>query len=205
MKRKPLVLLLLLALIAAGVVVFRPKPAPPPVRLHPTLRQVAQAETAVAGLGRAAAGPGRKPRALRLSENDLNVYLAGSRSARTLLASRGIEAVQIVLREPANVVVHATVRVRSQSQNIQIAGSLAPDPKTGLRFTASQAQVGSLPLPAAAITAEAQALAAHFSRRLPIKVQSVSVQKTDLVLVGLPVTVRSPQTASPQSKSPGRH
>ncbi|MGI4787907.1 MAG: hypothetical protein ACRYFS_03550 [Janthinobacterium lividum] len=209
LKRKiPLILLLFLGLIVAAWIVLRPKPAPAPVLLIPTPRRLAQAETHIAELGKAVSNPGpnlkHNPRTLRLSENDLNVYLAGSKSVRKLLASRGVEAVQIVLAEPANVIVHATVRVNSHPQNIQIDGSLEPDPKTGLRFRASSAQVGSLPLPPSVVTAQANALAAHFTSQLhrsfSISVQSVSVQKKDLVIVGLPIAA-----ASPQSVSPARH
>ena len=199
-------LLLLIVGVALGLwMVLRSPPAPPPAVLHPTPRRLAQAETHLAGLDRAA--PGLGPRTLRLSEDDLNVYLAGSRPARKLLAAHGVQAVQLVLREPADVIVHATVRVHNHAQNIQVSGALAPDTKTGLRFTADAARVGSFPLPAPVVTAEANALAAHFSdqfqRRLALSVQSVRVQKKDLVIVGLPISIPT-AAASPQSKSPGR-
>ena len=179
-------------------IVLSHKPASPPVLLHPTSRQLAQAENHIAGVGQAVSGTGRNPRTLRLSENDLNVYLAGSPPARKLLAAHGVQAVQIVLVEPAGLIIHAAVRIRSHSQNIQIGGALAPDPKTGLRFTATQVRIGRFPLPPSVVTAEANALAARFLRRLPMNVQNVCVQKNDLVIVGLPMK------ASPQSKSPGR-
>jgi len=204
------------ALIALGLLLFgsgawlllRPAPAPPPVILRPTARQVAETQKHLDVLGKAVSKPGTGPRTLRLSENDINVALAGSPSLKKLLTAHGVKAVQIVLQEPNRVVVHASATVRGHVQNIQISGALAPDPKLGVRFTATNAQVGSLPLPAPIVTAEANGLAAHFSRQLlshfSISVQGVYVQKKDLVIVGIP-TQTPPTAASPPTASPGRH
>jgi hypothetical protein len=208
--RKPikitLLLVLTLGLGGAAWVALRPPPSPPPVRLHPTAHQFDQAEKRLTEAGQAVSIPrtssrtrlAASPRTLRLSESDLNVYLAGSPTARKILAAHGVTAVQIVLREPAEVIVHAAVVIHGHAQNIELRGTLTPDPKVGLHFTASGARVGRWPLPAPVVTAEANALAARFLRRLPMKVQTVCVQKQDLVIVGLPIT------ASPQSKSPAR-
>lgn len=198
------VLLGLLAACGAGWMLLRPAPAPPPVALHPTARQAAQTQQRLASLGQAVAHPKPGPRTLRLSETDLNVTLASNKSVHQLLTKRGVEAVQIVLQEPDAVVLHAAVRVQGQTQNVQISGTLSPDPKTGLRFAASAAQAGRFPLPPALINAQANQLAARFSQpllsRLSLTIQSVSVQKKDLILTCLPTA-----QASPLSASPARH
>jgi len=208
-KQKAALIALGLLLIAGCAWFFlRPSPAPPPVMLRPTAHQVAETQKHLDVLGKAVAKPGTGPRTLRLSENDINVALAGSPSIKKLLTAHGVKAVQIVLQEPGRVVIHASATVRGQVQNIQISGALAPDPKLGVRFTAANAQVGSLPLPAPIVTAEANGLAAHFSRQLlshfSLSVQGVYVQKKDLVIVGIP-TQSASTPASPPTASPGRH
>jgi hypothetical protein len=209
LKRNLVILLIIAVLGGCAWLLLRPKPAPAPVMLHPTTRQVADTQKRLTGLEQAASKPGTSPRTLRLSENDLNVALAGSRPLQKLLASHGVQAVQIVLREPDSVIIHAAATVRGQTRNVQISGTLAPDPKTGLRFIASGAQVGSLPLPASVVTAEAGSLASHFARQLlrrrAFSVQSVLVQKKELVIVGIPTPLLPLPSASPQSASPGRH
>lgn len=181
----------------------RPSPAPPPVVLHPSAKQVAETQQHLAKLDQAVSRPAPGPRTLRLSENDLNVTLAENKSVRKLLASRGVQAVQIVFEEP-NVVLHASIRIQGHTQNVQIRGTLLSDPRTGIRFAASSAQAGRFPLPPALITAQANQLAARLSgpvlSRLSLTIQSVAVEKKDLVLVGVPRA-----TASPQSASPVRH
>ena len=182
MKRSPLLVLLLVVVLGVGAwLLLRPKPVPPPVLLHPTARQVAETQKHLDTLGKAAAKPGTSPRTLRLSENDINVALAASPTVKKLLAAHGVKAVQIVLQEPDGVVVHASATVEGRTRNIQISGAMVPDPKLGVRFTASSAQVGSLPLPAALVTAETDKLAAHFARqflsRTSLSVQGVYVQK----------------------------
>jgi len=236
LKSKPALLALLLVLPAASALLFlrRPPPVPPPVVLHPTARQAAQAQRHIEGLqrelqqdaappeeapqGRSKKGGSKKawlapprPRTLRLSEEDLNVYLASNRTARKMLAARGVRAVQLVLSEPANLSIHAAVTVNGRAQNVQFDGALAPDSKLGLRYTATHAQVGRFSLPPAAVTAQANALAARLARqmhgRLPLAVQSIQVQGKTLVIMGIPVsrakgTPRAP--ASPPPVSPAR-
>ena len=202
------ILLGLFAAGGAGWLLLRPAPAPPPVVLHPTARQVTQTQQRLAGLNQAATKPQPGPRILRLSETDLNVTLASNKSVHQLLTKRGVEAVQIVLGEPNAVVLHAAVRVQGHVQNVQISGTLSPDPKTGLRFTATGAQAGRVPLPAALVNAQANQLAARFSQpllsRLSLTIQSVSVQKKDLILTCAPA-LKLPVKASPRSASPARH
>lgn len=218
MKRKPVffALLFVLAVVSALLLLRRPPPVPPPVVLRPTSRQAAQAQSDMESLQREwqpeASPPqqvpkshvGRtqsliRPRTLRLSEEDLNVYLASNRVARRMLAARGIKTVQIVLSEPAGLTLRAAVIVNKRTQNVQIDGSLAPDSKAGIRFTATRAQVGRFPLPAAVVTAQANAQVARFVRqmhgRLPLLVQSVGVQGRMLVLIGIPLrqAERSPR------------
>ena len=191
-----------LIVLSLGWFFLRPGPAPPPVALRPTARQVADTQKHLDALGKTVSKPGTGPRTLRLSENDINVALASSPSLKKLLTAHGVKAVQVVLQEPDSVVVHASATVQGHVQNIQISGAVAPDPKLGVRFTATSAQVGSLPLPPALVTSEANGLAARFSRQLlshfSLSVQGVYVQGKNLVIVGLP-------TASPQGASPGRH
>ena len=180
---------------------LRPAPAPPPVVLHPTALQATETQQHLAALSQAAGRPALGPRTLRLSENDLNITLASNKSVHQLLAKRGVEAVQIVLQEPDTIVLHAAVRVQGRVQNVQISGTLSPDPKTGIRFAASAAQAGRFPLPGALVNAQANQLTARFSKpllsRLSLTVQSVSVQKKDLVLTCAPIMAASPQGASP--------
>lgn len=211
-KRNASLIVLLLAFCFGAWLLLRPKPAPPPVLLHPTAHQVAETEKHLNALSQTAAKPGRRPRTLRLSEQDINVALAGSRPLQTLLTAHGVHAVQIVLSEPRRVTIHATAAVHGQTQNIQIDGTLAPDPKTGLRFVASGAQVGSLPLPAPLVSAEAGHLADHFARqflrRASLSVQEVYVQKDALVIVGIPTASAAPASAAPAfppTASPARH
>lgn len=197
-------LLGLLAAAGAAWLLLRPAPAPPPVVLRPTPAQVAQTEQHFAKLKDVVVQAKSGPRTLRVSETDLNITLAANKSVHKLLVSRGVEAVQIVLQEPNRMVIHASVRVQGHPENIQISGVLSPDPKTGLRFTARGAQAGRFPLPQTLVNAQANQLAARFSRpflsRLALTVQSVSVNKKDLVVVGIPAA-----KASPQSTSPVRH
>ena len=93
-----------------------------------------------------------------------------------MLAARGVQTVQLVLAEPANLTIHAAVTLKGRAENVQLDGSLAPDAKTGLRFTAAHAQVGRLPMPPSMVTAQADALAAGLLKkvhgRLPLAVQA---------------------------------
>ena len=206
MKRKLIILLLLAAAAGLGWFLLRPSPAPPPVVLKPTVHQVAETQKHLDVLGKTVAAPGNGPRTLRLSENDINVALASNPALKKLLTAHGVKNVQVVLQEPDSEIIHASAAVRGQTQNVQVSGTLAPDPKTGLRFTATSAEVGSLPLPPGVVTSEASGLANHFARQLlshfSLSVQGVYVEKKDLVSVGLPS--QSPAAASPQSASPAR-
>lgn len=208
-KRKAVLVVLGLLLFGGlGWFLLRPAPAPPPVVLRPTAHQVAEAQKHLDVLGKAVSRPGTNPRTLRLSENDINVALAGNPSLKKLLAAHGVKAVQVVLQEPDGIIIHASAAMQGQVKNIQISGSVTPDPKLGVRFTAAGAQVGSLPLPAALVTSEANGLATHFSRQLlshvSLSVQGVYVQKKVLVIVGVP-SHSTPAAASPRLASPARH
>ena len=225
MKRKPILLTLLAVLVAGSALLLgrRPPAVPPPAALRPTPLQAAQVQRHLDVLQRQlqpdpapppVTAPSRrpappKPRTLRLTEEDLNVTLAGNKSARKMLAARGVKAVQVILSEPAHLTVRATVLVKGRAQNIQLDGTLAADPKIGLRYTATHAQVGRFPLPPTAVTAQADALAARLSGQmrghLPLIVQSVRVQGKTLVLTGLlarRARIRPPAPASPRSVSP---
>ena len=184
-----------------GWLLVRPTPAPPPVVLHPSAAQVAVAQKRLTTLDQTVSRPSPGPRTLRLSETDLNVILATSKPVRKMLASRGVGAVQIELQEPNALTIHASVRVQGHVQNVLVSGTLAPDPKNGLRFAVTGVQAGRFPLPPALINAQANQIAARFTqptlRRLSLTVQSVSVEKKDLVVIGIPI-----KPASPQSKSP---
>ena len=231
MKRKPVLLTLLAVLVAAAALLLgrRPPPVPPPAVLRPTPKQAAQAQRHIDAVLQQlqpdpapppAAMPSLRPtppappqpRTLRLTEEDLNVTLAGNKAARKMLAARGVQAVQVILSEPAHLTVRATVLVKGRPQNIQLDGTLAADPKLGLRYTATRAQVGRFPLPPAAVTAQADALAARLSGQmrahLPLTIQGVQVQGKTLILTGLlarRALVRPPAPASPRSASPARH
>lgn len=236
MKRKTTLLALPAIALAVIALLFlrRPPSVPPPVILHPTAQQAARAQRHMDALQQElqpeeppqkSARPGRQqalppappqPRTLRLSEEDLNVTLAGNQAARRLLAARGVKTVQIILSEPAHLTIRAAVSVKGHPQNVQLDGSLTRDPKLGLRYTVTRAQVGRFPLPPAVVTAQANALAARLAGRmrghLPLAVQSVRVQGKTLVLTGLPVKrnpreqnrIRPPSPASPSPASPAR-
>lgn len=200
----------LMAASAVGTILFlrlRPEP-PPPVVPRPTAQRVAQAarhlealtqETLTQGEGPPKAGP----RTLRLTEDDINVYLAGSPVARRLLGSHGITAVQVILTPPDGLTLHATVTAQGQPRTVQIDGVIRPDPIQGLSFTATHAQAGRFPLPPSVVTAQAQTVIGGFVRRahghLPIQVQSAQIDGKTLLIVGLPVT------ATPESASPAHH
>ena len=232
MKRKVTLLVLLLAGLAGVALLWRrPPPVPAPVVLHPSAQQVASAQQRLQALmldpappPPVAASPARtshpirarhspslhpalppKRRTLRLSEQDLNVYLAGSHAARKMLAARHIQALQIVLTPPSALTLRAAVVWSGRTQNVQVDGLLAADPKRGLRYTASQAQVGRLPLPPALVTHQADTLAARFfaqaQGRLPLTIQAVQVQGKTLVLTGVPAPRHA---ATRRSASPAR-
>ncbi len=203
MNKRALVVLPVLGLAAAGLfLALRSRPVPPPRILHPTTQQAALAQKHMESLQEQFIAPAtpslhaQTPRTLRISEDDLNVYLASSRSARKLLLSRGVQAVQITLQEPSNLSLRASVAVQGRPRNVQLDGTLAADPKLGLRFSATHVQVGRFPLPPAVVTAQANALAKRFERqmagRLPLAIQSVQVQGKQLVLTGIPV-IRPPK------------
>lgn len=225
MKRKPILLTLLAVLVAGSALLLgrHPPAVPPPAALRPTPLQAAQAQRHLDVLQQQlqpdplpppGVPPSRRPalprqRTLRLTEEDLNVTLAGNKDARKMLAARGVKAVQVILSEPAHLTVRATVLVKGRAQNIQLDGTLAPDPKIGLRYTATHAQVGRFPLPPTAVTAQADALAARLSGQmsdhLPLTIQSVRVEGKTLVLTGLlarRLAVRPLASASPRSVSP---
>jgi len=224
LKRKAAILAFLaVGLAAFGLVVLRRPPAvPPPAALHPTVRQVALAQKRLESLVALSAprpalsrpfppAPPPASRTLRVSEEDLNVFLAGSPTARRLLAARGIRAIQVFLLEPSGLTIRATMDFHGHPQNVQFDGLLAPDPQLGLRFTVTHAQVGRFPVPALVLARQADALAARFSRsmrrRLPITVQSVRVVGKMLLLSGPPVPpAATPRkvSASPRAASPAR-
>lgn len=226
MKHKP-VLLTLLALVtatAALLLLHRPPPIPAPVVLHPTEQQAAQVRHHMEALQeelqpeeppQKSARPVRKKapspalpkiRTLRLSEEDLNVYLAGDQAARKMLAARGVKTVQILLSEPANLTIRAAVTIKDHAQNVQLDGGLAPDPKLGLRYTATHAQVGRFPLLPAVVTAQANTLAAGIAGQmhghLPLLIQSVQVQGKVLVLTGTLVKRSRTNMPAPQPPLP---
>lgn len=246
MRRPVIFALVVLGAASLAFFFLRRHPPAPPVILHPTPQRLGQAQRHLDALqsevlqpetiplptrpseavplaahrhtARRGVPAARRPalRTLRVSEDDLNVYLAGNLATRKLLGSNGVRAVQLVLAEPANLTIHAAVALKGHTQNVQIDGSLAPDPKIGLRFTATHAQVGRFPLPPAVVTAQANALAARLLKkvhgRLPLAIQSVQVQGKMLMLTGilvrrsLPLPQRPARRAAyPQSASPARH
>lgn len=187
---------------------------PPPVVPHPTVQRVAQAahrlETlfqpalpaAKSHAARAEGPPAPpKPRTLRVSEDDINVYLAGNAAARALLKSRGVQAVQIVLTPPNIVTLHAIFVLHGQPRTVQISGVLTPNPEQGVSFAATQAQAGHFPLPPGVVSAQAQTILRGFVRRshhrLPLTVQSLQIEGKTLVITGLPVSPETPPAVSP--------
>lgn len=202
--------------LAAGLLVHRvgPRPVPPPVVPAYTPQQSAQAEadldTLREQLTRPAPPPGvpsapdaqtnppaqpqpqtPRPRAMRLelSQQDLNAYLATNPNAKLFLARQGVKAVQIIFQPPSNLLIRAAVLYRGRPANVQITGRVQPSPRTLVRLVATGAQVGRLPIPPKAVSAQADKLAAQFTRklrgRLPFSVRAVQVVGDRLVLTGV--------------------
>jgi len=196
---------------------------PPPVVPHPTVQRVAQAthrletlfQPAPPAAGSHAEGtPAEgahapvKPRTLRVSEDDINVYLAGNAAVRALLKSRGVQAVQIVLIPPNSITLHAIFVMRGQPRIVLISGLLTPNPVQGVNFAATQAQAGHFPLPPGVVSSQAQAILRGFivrsHHRLPLTVQSLQIEGKTLVITGLPVSPETPPAASPGHRLPAR-
>ncbi len=187
---------------------------PPPVVPHPTVQRVAQAthrlETLfqpappAAGMHTERPHTPPKPRTLRVSEDDINVYLAGNAAARALLKSRGVQAVQVVLTPPSVITLHAIFVLHGEPRTVQISGILTPNPTQGVNFAATQAQAGHFPLPSGVVSSQAQTILRGFiirsHHRLPLTVQSLQIEGKTLVITGLPV---SPETLP--AASPARH
>ena len=184
---------------------------PPPVVPHPTVQRVAQAthrlemlfqpEPPAAGPHAEGPRPPPKPRTLRVSEDDINVYLAGNAAARALLKSRGVQAVQVVLTPPDAVTLHAIFVLHGQPRPVLIRGILTPNPVQGVNFAATKAQAGHFPLPPGVVSAQAQTILRGFVRRshhrLPLTVQSLQIVDKTLVVTGLPVSPETLPAASP--------
>lgn len=184
---------------------------PPPVVPHPTAQWVAQAthhlETLFQPAPPAAAPPAKgphlpaAPRTLRVSEDDINVYLAGNAAARALLKSHGVEAVQIVLIPPNSITLHAIFILRGQPRTVLISGIVTPNPTQGVNFAATQAQAGHFPLPPGVVSSQAQTILRGFivrsHHRLPLTVQSLEIEGKTLVITGVPVSPETPPLASP--------
>ncbi len=184
---------------------------PPPVVPHLTVQRVAQATHRLETLfqptppaaGPQAEGPRPPPktRTLRVSEDDINVYLAGNAAARALLKSRGVQAVQIGLVPPNSITLHAIFVMRGQPRTVLISGILTPNPTQGVNFAATQAQAGHFPLPPGVVSSQAQSILRGFvhrsHHRLPLTVQSVEIVDKTLVITGLPVSPETPPPASP--------
>lgn len=190
---------------------------PPPVVPHPTVQRVAQATHRIETLFQPeppVAGPHAerrlhtpaKPRTLRVSEDDINVYLAGNAAARALLKSHGVQAVQIVLTPPDVITLHAIFIMRGQPRTVQISGVVTPNPTQGVNFAATQAQAGHFPLPPGVVSSQAQTILRGFivrsHHRLPLTVQSLQIEGKTLVITGLPVSSETPPPASPGRRSP---
>jgi hypothetical protein len=217
-RRAAILVFLAAGLAAFGLVVLhRPPAVPPPAALHPTVRQVALAQKRLESLVALNAprpalsrpfspAPPPASRTLRVSEEDLNVFLAGSPAARRLLAAHGIRAIQVFLLEPSGLTIRATMDFHGHPQNVQFDGLLTPDPSLGLRFTVTQAHVGRFPVPALVLARQADALAARFSRsmrrRLPITVQSVRIEGKTLLLSGPPAPAAAKNRKGPASPPP---
>ncbi len=185
---------------------LRPEP-PAPTVPHPTARRVTQATRHLESIFQppppsSPLSPIREaaPRTLRVSEDDLNVALAGNAAARRQLRAYGISAVQVLLTPPSNLSLRVAMRVQGQPRRVRIDGTLSPDAKQGLRYTVTRAQVGQFLLPPALATTQAEKLVHGVLQRnhqhSPITVQRVQVADKMLIITGL---------AIPTPASPARH
>lgn len=166
--------------------------APPPA-VAPPVHQKTTAE--IAGKPKpspfAVQTPAKNPTLVRLqlSQADLNTYLATDPKIKALLASRGVQTVQLSLQAPHNVTCRAAILYKGRQTNVQIAGNLLPSPETVARFEATSAQVGALPLPPRVVTDQANRIANQFMGRMrgrfPVAVQAVQVVGDRLILTGV--------------------
>lgn len=213
--------------LVSGLLIRRlgPRPVPPPVIPVYTPQQAAQAqshletlrtqlihpdaappETASATPTQAKTPKPVKPvpqriQRLQLSQQDLNAYLATNPNAKAFLSRQGVKAVQITFIAPRNLRIRAAVVYRGRPANVQITGRIEPDRRTILGFVATGAQVGRLPLPPEAMTAQAERLARQFTRRLQgrllFSVRTLQVVGNNLVLTGTPQRVSGPRRPLP--------
>jgi hypothetical protein len=140
------------------------------------------------GQDRRAASAGRLVQ-VGLSQDDLNAFLATNPRIKALLAARGVQAVQIILQPPHNVICRAAVLTHGHRANVQIIGILKPDPKTLVCLQADKAEIGAVPLPASAVTQAARQIALRLAGKLedrfPISIRTVRVAGGRLLLTGV--------------------
>jgi hypothetical protein len=124
---------------------------------------------------------------LRISQADLNAYLNGNPNVKKILHKQGVHAISVALAPPADITVLAAATFRGLPGNAEIDAQLKPDPKTAVRLDVKNARFGHFPPPVIR-TAVQQILkrvlgGAHSP--LPLRVTSVRVIGTDLVLQGV--------------------
>jgi hypothetical protein len=124
---------------------------------------------------------------MRVTQSDINAYLASNPKIHAFLLSRGIHAVSVELNPPDEITVRAAATYQGLSGNGVLTAALTPDPNTVIHLDITDARFGRLP--PALIKATADQIVGRLLGRahgaLPLDVRSVQVVGTDLVLNGV--------------------
>jgi hypothetical protein len=202
---------LLILLVVAGIYLLSKKPALPPA--PPTQAEVGQAQSRLS----AALAPepvvnapapsssatnlqidsqravsntsqGNGIRTIRISDNDINVVLAGDAGVISDMKSKGLTNAHIKFADPSNVSFSATVQKDGHAQSITIDGTLATSTDGDLSYSPHAVRLGALPLPESTfdklIRRECDGVLKLGIQRLPISVQTVAVKNHQLILSG---------------------
>lgn len=124
---------------------------------------------------------------LRVSQSDVNAYLASDPKSIALLRAHGVHAVSVNFDPPNQITIHAAATFHGMSGNGIVTASLVPDPKTGMRLNIQDARFGRLPpsaLTSAANTIVARVLQTHHAP-LGLTIRSAQIVGTELVITGV--------------------
>jgi len=96
--------------------------------------------------------------------------------------------VQIKLAPPNLVTIYSKLVYRGQPAQVQLSGTVAADPAGGPQFTPQSVIVDGLPVPLSAAQATVNKVSASLTGQakpaLPMKLDSVIVQGSELVITG---------------------
>ena len=124
---------------------------------------------------------------MRLSQTDVNAYLASDPKSVALLRAHGVQAVSVNFDPPNQITIHAAADFHGVSGDGIIHAAIVPDPQTGVRLNITDARFGRLPPPA--LTATANSLVNSLLRRqhapLGLSIRSAQIDGTELVITGV--------------------